>query len=348
MTQTTQTTQTAMLLVQESLFNFTIDEAFIKRFYWRFFALEPEAKPLFNDAIDKDTYKFKAVFEIFASGAQNIENMRISLNNLGAYHADKQVKFEHFASFKKALLSTLGDEIGELFTAETEAAWNEYMDKIIDYMHEGMIGTTAMETTNDQHIIQEFKDAGAMLSGHFILSSGLRSATYLQCARVMMDARRGERLCSALASKLQGWMQGTGIKIDAIVAPAMGGVVVGYEMGRQLDIDAMFCERVDGEFALRRGFELQAGQKILIVEDVVTTGKSSMEAVACVRANGAEAVAVASLIDRRGNNDVSLTLPLISLLKLDVPTYSPDNLPPELQAIPAIKLGSRGLKAVAG
>ena len=200
---------------------------------------------------------------------------------------------------------------------------------------------------NDQQIIQEFKDAGAMLSGHFILSSGLRSATYLQCARVMMDGRRGERLCAALAVKLHSWMQETGQKIDAIVAPAMGGVVVGYDMGRQLGIDAMFCERVEGEFALRRGFELKEGQKILIVEDAVTTGKSSMEAIACVRSHGAEVVAVASLIDRRSSNDVVLTLPLISLLKLDVLAYKPDNLPPELQAIPTVKLGSRGLKATA-
>ncbi len=198
---------------------------------------------------------------------------------------------------------------------------------------------------NSENIIQEFKDAGAMLSGHFILSSGLHSPTYLQCARVMMDAKRGERLCAALALKIREWVQSTGQKIDAIVAPAMGGVVVGYEMGRQLEIDAMFCERVEGKFVLRRGFNLEAGQKILIVEDVVTTGKSSMEAVACVESFGAKAVAVASLIDRRGSNDVSLTIPLISLLKLDVPTYKPDELPPELQKIPAIKPGSRDLKS---
>ena len=199
----------------------------------------------------------------------------------------------------------------------------------------------------EQDVIKEFKDAGAMLSGHFILSSGLHSPTYLQCARVLMDARRGERLCSALALKIREWMQASGKKIDAIVAPAMGGVVVGYEMGRQLEIDAMFCERVEEKFALRRGFELSAGQNILIVEDVVTTGKSSMEAVSCVESFGAKTVAVASLIDRRGDNDISLTLPLISLLKLDVPTYKPDALPPELQKIPAIKPGSRDLKKAA-
>lgn len=200
---------------------------------------------------------------------------------------------------------------------------------------------------NEQDVIKEFKDAQAMLSGHFILSSGLHSPTYLQCARVMMDARRGERLCAALALKVREWMQASGKNIDAIVAPAMGGVVVGYEMGRQLEIDAMFCERVEGKFSLRRGFYLEAGQNILIVEDVVTTGKSSMEAVECVNSFGAKAVAVASLIDRRGKNDVSLTLPLISLLSLEVPTYKPDALPEELQHIPAIKPGSRDLKKAA-
>lgn len=200
---------------------------------------------------------------------------------------------------------------------------------------------------NEQDIIKEFKDAQAMLSGHFILSSGLHSPTYLQCARVMMDAKRGERLCAALTLKVREWMQASGQRIEAIVAPAMGGVVVGYEMGRQLGIDTMFCERVEGQFSLRRGFDLKEGQKIIIIEDVVTTGKSSMEAVACVKSFGAKAIAVASLIDRRGNNDVSLTLPLISLLKLNVPTYKPEALPEELKHIPAIKPGSRDLKKAA-
>ena len=196
---------------------------------------------------------------------------------------------------------------------------------------------------NEQDIINEFKAAGAMLSGHFILSSGLHSPTYLQCARVLMDASRGERLCKALAEKIKA----AGYAFDCIVAPAMGGVVVGYEMGRQLNIPTMFCERVDGKFELRRGFSLDAGARVLVVEDVVTTGKSSMEAVECIARNGGKVLAVASLIDRRGSNDVSLTLPLISLLKLDVPTYAEDKLPPELAAIPAEKPGSRFLKAKA-
>lgn len=193
---------------------------------------------------------------------------------------------------------------------------------------------------NEQQILQEFKDAGAMLSGHFILSSGLHSPTYLQCARVLIDARRGERLCKALAEKIRAEKR----DFDVIVSPAMGGVIVGYEMGRQLGLPAMFCERVEGKFELRRGFGLEKGQRVLIVEDVVTTGKSSMEAVACIKAYGAEPLAVASLVDRRGDNDTSLTLPLISLLKLDIPAYQPDALPDELKNIPAVKPGSRWLK----
>ena len=196
---------------------------------------------------------------------------------------------------------------------------------------------------NEQDIIAEFKAAGAMLSGHFILSSGLHSPTYLQCARVLMDAARSERLCKALAAKIKA----SGMAFDCIVAPAMGGVVVGYEMGRQLGIPAMFCERVEEKFELRRGFTLEENARVLVVEDVVTTGKSSMEAVACIESYGAKALAVTSLIDRRGTNDVGLTLPLIALLRLDVPTYAADKLPPELAAIPATKPGSRFLKAKA-
>jgi orotate phosphoribosyltransferase len=200
---------------------------------------------------------------------------------------------------------------------------------------------------DDQQIMREFKDAGAILSGHFVLSSGLHSTIYLQCARVLMDAARGARLCGALAEKLRQWMKTNAQEVDVIVAPAMGGVVVGYEMGRQLGVPSMFCERVEGKFVLRRGFSLEEGQRVLIVEDVVTTGKSSMEAVACVKELGGVAIAVASLFDRRSDNDTSLTLPLVSLMKLDIPTYKPDALPEELQKIPAIKPGSRWLQSKA-
>lgn len=198
---------------------------------------------------------------------------------------------------------------------------------------------------NNEQVIAEFTEAGAILNGHFILSSGLHSSTYLQCARALMDARRADRLCKALADKVREWMKTSGQQIDVIIAPAMGGVVVGYEMGRQLNVLSMFCERVDGSFALRRGFTVEEGQKVLIVEDVVTTGKSSMEAVACIKQHGAIPIAVCSLIDRRSQNDVSLTLPLISLLPLDIPTFTADNVPEALKSTPAIKPGSRFLKA---
>lgn len=197
---------------------------------------------------------------------------------------------------------------------------------------------------NQKEILQEFKDAEAILSGHFILSSGLHSTTYLQCARVLMDARRGERLCRDLAAKVRTHLQQAGQEVELIVSPAMGGVVVGYEMGRQLDLPAIFCERVDSTFALRRGFHIEPGQRVLIVEDVVTTGKSTTEAADCIKQYGGVPVLVASLIDRRGANDTGLKLPLVSLLEMDIPTFRPDTLPAELADIPAVKPGSRWLK----
>lgn len=196
-----------------------------------------------------------------------------------------------------------------------------------------------------EEILAEFEAAQAILKGHFVLSSGLHSDTYLQCARIMMHPKRGEKLCAALAEI----MRASNAQIDVVVSPAMGGVVVGYEMGRQLGLPTMFCERVDGAFALRRGFELQAGQRVLLVEDVVTTGKSSLEAVKCVEEYGAIVVAEASLIDRSnglGSNGAhNLPFPLYSLLTLNVATFAADNIPVHLQGTPAIKPGSRWLKS---
>lgn len=197
---------------------------------------------------------------------------------------------------------------------------------------------------NQNDVLQEFKDAEAILKGHFILSSGLHSDTYLQCARVLMDTKRAERLCSALANKVR---ENVKEKIDMVIAPAMGGVVVGYEMGRQLEVETIFCERVDGSFALRRGFQIAKGANILVVEDVVTTGKSSLEAMKCIRENGGNIIAEASLIDR-SNGTVDLGVPLISLMGLEVKTFSEDNIPEDLAGIPAIKPGSRWLNKQAG
>lgn len=190
-------------------------------------------------------------------------------------------------------------------------------------------------------ILKEFEDARAILKGHFVLSSGLHSDTYLQCARVLMDARRAERLCKLLADKVRQSAIGP---IDLVVAPAMGGVVVGYEMGRQLGVDGIFCERQDGKFAIRRGFTFAEGARILMVEDVVTTGKSSLEAMECVKEHGGMVVGEASLVNRSGSHN-PLPVPLISLLELEVQSWPEEALPAHLQDIPAIKPGSRWLKA---
>lgn len=193
---------------------------------------------------------------------------------------------------------------------------------------------------NEQEIMQEFEAAEAILKGHFILSSGLHSDTYLQCARVLMSPPRAEKLCKALAEKLRATITQN---IDLVVAPAMGGVVVGYEMGRQLGVETIFCEREAGEFTLRRGFRIEPGQRVLMVEDVVTTGKSSMEAVRCVESAGGVVVGEASLIDR-SNGSHNLPFPLVSLLKVDVKTYHADHLPPHLEGTEAVKPGSRWLQ----
>jgi len=188
----------------------------------------------------------------------------------------------------------------------------------------------------DADILEEFRAAGALLEGHFILSSGLRSAKYLQCARVLADPARAARLVAALIAKLPR----DGLAVNAVVAPAMGGVIVGYEVARQLGVQSLFVERPQGVFALRRGFTLDAGSRVLMVEDVVTTGLSSREAIVAIEAAGGCVVAGACLVDR-SNGNADIGVPLTSLIALDVPTYSADALPPELAALPAIKPGSR-------
>lgn len=190
---------------------------------------------------------------------------------------------------------------------------------------------------NDDEILDEFRQAEALLEGHFILSSGLRSSRYLQCARVLMDPRRAARLCDELARRLPGDVRES---IEVVIAPAMGGVIVGHEMGRSLGVAAMFLERPTGTFELRRGFRIDAGTRVLMMEDVVTTGLSSREAIAAIRTAGGEVVAAASLVDR-SNGAADLGVPFFPLIRLDVPSYQPDALPAELAAIPAIKPGSR-------
>jgi orotate phosphoribosyltransferase len=188
---------------------------------------------------------------------------------------------------------------------------------------------------------EEMTDEEVLAEGHFILSSGLRSPRYLQCARVLMNPARAERLATELARRLPDKVK---IRLGAVVSPAMGGVIAGHEMGRALGLDAMFVERPDGVFGLRRGFRLHPGQKVLLMEDVVTTGLSSREAIKAVNEAGGEVIAAAALVDR-SNGAADLGVPFFPLIRLEVPTYEADALPPELAAIPAVKPGSRAMPA---
>lgn len=190
---------------------------------------------------------------------------------------------------------------------------------------------------NEDAILAEFRAADALLEGHFILSSGKHSAYYLQCARVLMNAERAGRLALALAQKLPRDLKA---EIDLVVSPAMGGLIIGHEMGRALGVDAIFLERPEGTFTLRRGFTIEPGQKVLLVEDVVTTGLSSREAMKAVEAEGGIVLAEAALVDRSAG-EADLGVPFYPLVSLNFPVYDADALPPELAAIPAAKPGSR-------
>jgi orotate phosphoribosyltransferase len=193
----------------------------------------------------------------------------------------------------------------------------------------------------DNEILSEFRASGALLEGHFLLSSGRHSAHYLQCARVLMDPMRATRLASALAAKLPRELRQ---QIQKVVSPAMGGVIIGHEMGRALGVEAMFVERPTGTFELRRGFALQPGERVLMVEDVVTTGLSSREAIRAIEAAGGVVVAAAALVDRSAGA-ADFGVPFHSLIALSFPTYAPDEVPAELAATPAIKPGSRAESA---
>ncbi|MBJ7441981.1 MAG: orotate phosphoribosyltransferase [Sphingopyxis sp.] len=190
----------------------------------------------------------------------------------------------------------------------------------------------------DDEILAEFRAADALLQGHFLLSSGRHSEYYLQCARVLMDTERAGRLAVALAAKLPRDLKQA---IDVVVSPAMGGVIIGHEMGRALGKPAIFVERPTGTFELRRGFTIEPGAKVLMVEDVVTTGLSSREAMACVTAAGGEVIAEAALVDRSAGSNVDLGVPFYPLVAINFPTYAPDELPENLAGSEAIKPGSR-------
>jgi orotate phosphoribosyltransferase len=193
--------------------------------------------------------------------------------------------------------------------------------------------------TTDE-VLEIFRECGALLEGHFILSSGLRSPIFLQKARVFMHPDKAGRLCAALAEKLRS--EGYG-RISKIVSPAVGGIIPGYETARHLNVPAIYTERVDGRFELRRGFQLEKGEQVLVVEDIVTTGLSIRECIECLQRIGADVVAAACLIDRSAG-EVDVGVPLVSLAQYKVPAYPADALPPELAALPAVKPGSRGLQ----
>ena len=189
-----------------------------------------------------------------------------------------------------------------------------------------------------EDVINEFRAANALREGHFVLSSGLHSPMFLQKNLVFMNADRCERLCKALAEKITAQVG----SVDLAISPAVGGIIPGYETARHLNVPSMYVEREGGEFKLRRGFHVEPGQKVVMVEDIVTTGLSSRECIAAIKAAGGDVVAAACIVDRSGGK-ADVGVPLIALASLEVPAYPADNLPPELAAIPVQDPGSRRL-----
>lgn len=194
---------------------------------------------------------------------------------------------------------------------------------------------------NRDEVLDIFRKCGAMLEGHFILSSGLRSPVFLQKAKVFQYAEHTETLCKALAERIRAEVRG----VTKVVSPAIGGIIPGYETSRHLGVPALYTERVEGQFELRRGFEISPDDKVIVVEDIVSTGLSIRECVDALRKIGANVVAAACLIDRSGG-EADVGVPLVSLIEYKVPAYPADQLPPELAAIPAVKPGSRGIQGV--
>ena len=189
----------------------------------------------------------------------------------------------------------------------------------------------------DDDVLAEFRASKALLEGHFLLSSGRHSAHYLQCARVLMDPQRAGKLAAALAARIPRELRKD---ITKVISPAMGGVIIGHEMGRALGVEAMFVERPEGTFGLRRGFALEPGDQVLLVEDVVTTGLSGREAIRAIADAGGQVIAAAALVDRSAGA-ADLGVPFFPLIAFNFPTYAPDQLPPELASSEAVKPGSR-------
>ncbi len=184
------------------------------------------------------------------------------------------------------------------------------------------------------------KKTNALLEGHFVLSSGLHSSKYIQCAKLLSYPHLADKICKSLANKINKFIQ----RFDLILAPAMGGIIIGYEIGKILKKETIFCERVKGKFTLRRGFSIKRGSKVLIIEDVITTGKSSMECVKLVERSKAKVVGFASIIDRSSRKSLKIKKKIISHLKIDVPTYKKKDLPDYLRFMPITTPGSRFIK----
>lgn len=184
------------------------------------------------------------------------------------------------------------------------------------------------------------KKTNALLEGHFVLSSGLHSSKYIQCAKLLSFPNLADKICKSLANKIKKKFK----KIDLILAPAMGGVIIGYEIGKLLKKETIFCERVNGKFTLRRGFNIKKGARVLIIEDVITTGKSSLECVKLINKSKAKLIGFASIIDRSTKQSLKINSKIISHLKIDVPTFKAKNLPLELKSIPITTPGSRFIK----
>ncbi len=184
------------------------------------------------------------------------------------------------------------------------------------------------------------KKTNALLEGHFVLSSGLHSSRYIQCAKLLSFPSKADKICKSLANKININFK----KIDLILAPAMGGIVIGYEIGRLLKKETIFCERVNGKFTLRRGFKIKKNSRVLIIEDVITTGKSSLECVKLIKKANAKLLGFASLIDRSTPKDLKIKKKIVSQLKIQVPTYKSNKLPKNLKLMPITKPGSRFIK----
>ena len=184
------------------------------------------------------------------------------------------------------------------------------------------------------------KKTDALLEGHFVLSSGLHSPKYIQCAKLLSFPNLADKICKSLANKIKKNFK----KIDLILAPAMGGVIIGYEIGKILKKETIFCERVNGKFTLRRGFSIKKGARVIIIEDVITTGKSSLECVKLIKKSNAKLVGFASIIDRSTKKSLKIKNKIVSHLKIDVPSYNLKNIPKSLKSIPITTPGSRFIK----